>query len=95
MAGLTEEAGKAVGGVVDAMRGTPAILALLLVIAGFLGVLVYLMGQAVANSAERNKTQLELIEKLVTDIRDCKQGPRGNSYDPTQKSMVYRPKDTP
>ncbi len=92
--GVTEEAGKAAGSVVDAMKGTPAILALLLVIAGFLGVLVYLMGEAVANSAERNKTQLELISKLVGDIRDCRQGPR-NSYDPTQKSMVYRPKDTP
>ncbi len=92
---MPEQAGKAVSGVVDAMKGTPAILALLLVIAGFLGVLVYLMGEAVANSAERNKTQLELISKLVGDIRDCRQGPRGNSYDPTQKSMVYRPKDAP
>ncbi len=94
--GVTEEAGKAAGSVVDAMKGTPAILALLLVIAAFLGVLVYLMGEAVANSSERNRTQLELISKLVGDIRDCRQGPRGNSYyDPTHKSMVYRPKDAP
>lgn len=92
--GISEEAGKAAGSVVDAMKGTPMILALLLVNAAFLGVIVYLMGEAVANSAERNKTQLELISKLVGDIRDCRQGPR-NSYDPTQKSMVYRPKETP
>ncbi len=93
--GLTEEAGKAAGSVVDAMKGTPMLLVVLLINAAFLGVIVYLMGEAVANSAERNKQQLTLIEKLVTDIRDCRQGPRGNSYDPTQKSMVYRPKDVP
>ncbi len=91
--GLSEEGGKVASGVVDAMKGTPMLLVVLLINAAFLGVIVYLMGEAVANSAERNKTQLELISKLVGDIRDCRQGPRGNSYDPTQKSMVYRPKD--
>ncbi len=95
MAGLTEEAGKAAGTVVDAMKGTPMLLVLLLLNAAFLGVLVYLMGEAVASSRGRDKTQMELIGKLVGDIRDCRQGPRGNSYDPTQKSMVYRPKDAP
>ena len=50
------------------------LLVVLLINAAFLGVIVYLMGEAVANSAERNKTQLGLIEKLVTDIRDCRQG---------------------
>lgn len=92
--GVTEEAGKAAGSVVDAMKGTPMLLVVLLINAAFLGVIVYLMGEAVANSAERNRTQLELISKLVGDIRDCRQGPRGNSYDPTQKSMTYRPRDT-
>ncbi len=92
--GVTEEAGKAVGGIVEAMKGTPMIMALLLINVCFLGAVVYLMGEAVANSAERNKSQLDLIARLVTDIRDCRQGPR-NSYDPTQKSMVYRPKDAP
>jgi hypothetical protein len=91
--GLSEEGGKVASGVVDAMKGTPMLLVVLLINAAFLGVIVYLMGEAVANSAERNKTQLELISKLVGDIRDCRQGPRGNSYDPTQKSMVYRPRD--
>lgn len=95
MAGLTEEAGKVAGGVVEAMRGYPAVLLLLLVNLGFLGVLVYLMGEAVASSRGRDKTQMELIGRLVTDIRDCRQGPRGNNYDPTQKSMVYRPKEMP
>jgi hypothetical protein len=86
--GVTEEAGKAVGSVVDALKGTPLIIALLLVIAGFLGSIVYLMGEAVANSSERNKQQLALIEKLVTDIRDCRQGPPRTGYDPTTKSLI-------
>ncbi len=93
--GITEEGGKVAGSVVDAMKGTPMLLVLLIVNAAFLGVVVYLMGEAVANSAERNRTQLDLIGKLVGDIRDCRQGPRGNNYDPTQKSMVYRPKGAP
>ncbi len=88
---MPEQAGKVVGGVVDAMKGTPMLLVVLVINAAFLGVIVYLMGEAVANSAERNKQQLALIERLVTDIRDCRQGPRGNNYDPTQKSMMYRP----
>lgn len=86
---LPQEAGKVAGGVVDALKGTPMLLALLIVNAGFLGIVVYLMGEAVANSAERNRTQLELIGKLVGDIRDCRQGPRGNSYDPTTKSLMF------
>lgn len=93
--GISEEGAKVAGGVVDAMKGTPMLLVLLIVNAAFLGVVVYLMGEAVANSAERNRTQLDLIGKLVGDIRDCRQGPRGNNYDPTQKSMVYRPKGMP
>jgi hypothetical protein len=86
--GVSEEAGKVAGGVVDAMKGTPMLLVLLLVNAAFLGVVVYLMGEAVANSAERNRTQLDLIGKLVSDIRDCRQGPKGGSYDPTTKSLI-------
>ena len=92
--GAIEEAGKVAGGVVDVMKGTPMLLVVLLINAAFLGVIVYLMGEAVANSAERNKAQLSLIEKLVTDIRDCRQGPRGGGYDPTQKSMVYKPRES-
>ncbi len=86
--GISEEGAKVAGGVVDAMKGTPMLLVVLLINAGFLGSIVYLMGQAVANSGERNKTQLELIERLVTDIRDCRQGPKNGSYDPTTKSLM-------
>ncbi len=93
--GVTEEASKVAGSVVDAMKGVPMLLAMLLVNLGFLGIIVYFMGEAAANAGKRNEQQLALIERLVTDIRDCRQGPRGNSYDPTQKSMVYRPKDAP
>jgi uncharacterized membrane protein len=86
--GVTEEAGKVAGGVIDAMKGTPMLIVLLLLNAGFLGSIVYLMGEAVANSSERNRSQLELISKLVTDIRDCKQGPKQQRYDPNTKSLI-------
>ena len=86
--GVTEETGKAIGGIVDTMKGTPMILALLLINVCFLGAVVYLMGEAVANSAARNQQQLGLIEKLVTDIRDCRQGPRNGRYDPSTKSLI-------
>jgi uncharacterized membrane protein len=87
---MPEQAGKVATTVVDSFKGTPMLLALLLVNAGFLGILVYLMAGAVANSNERNKMQLELIAKLITDIRDCgKQGPRPNNYDPTTKSFIF------
>ena len=46
--GVTEEASKAAGTVVDAMKGTPMLLVVLLINAAFLGVIVYLMGEAVA-----------------------------------------------
>ncbi len=85
---IPEQAGKVAGGIIDTMKGTPMILALLLINVCFLGAVVYLMGEAVANSAERNKQQLGLIEKLVTDIRDCRQGPRNGRYDPTAKSLI-------
>ena len=88
--GVTEEAGKLAALLLEAMKGYPAILLLLVVNLGFLGVLVYLMGQAVANAGERNSQQLALIEKLVTDIRDCRQGPRNGRYDPGTKSLIFR-----
>ncbi len=89
---MPEQAGKVASSVIDVMKGTPMLMVVLLINAAFLGSLVYLMGVATTNAGERNKQQLALIEKLAS--RDCYQGPRG-SYDPTQKSMVYRPKDTP
>jgi hypothetical protein len=42
----------------------------------FLGLAAYVLGEVASNSAERNKAQLELITKLVGDIRDCRQGPK-------------------
>ncbi len=86
--GVTEEAGKLAGGVVDAMKGVPMLLAMLLVNLGFLGIIVYFMGEAAANAGKRNEQQLSLIERLVTDIRDCRQGPRPQVYDPLTKSLI-------
>jgi hypothetical protein len=72
---LPEEAGKAINTAVEAMKSTPLAIALLIVNVGFLGFAGFVLGEVAANSAERNKSQLELIGRLVTDVRDCRQGP--------------------
>ena len=72
--GLTEEAGKVGTAAVGAMASTPLAIALLIVNVGFLGFAGYVLGEVAANASERNKTQSELILKLVTDIRDCRTG---------------------
>ncbi len=74
--GVTEEAGKVATSAISALSGTPTAIALLVINAIFLGFTVYVLGEVAANSAERNKTQSELISKLVSDIRDCRQGPK-------------------
>lgn len=71
-----EETGKVATGVVNAMQSTPLAIALLVVNVAFLGFAAYVLGEVAANAKERNTTQSELIGKLVTDIRDCRQGPR-------------------
>ena len=71
-----QEAGKAVGSAIEAMKSTPLAIALLIVNVGFLGFAAYILGEVASNAKERNTAQLELISKLVTDIRDCRQGPK-------------------
>jgi hypothetical protein len=71
-----ETSGKVLGSAIDAMKSAPLAIALLVVNVGFLGFAAYLLGEVAANSRERNKSQTELIAKLVTDIRDCRQGPK-------------------
>jgi hypothetical protein len=70
-----EASGKIASNAIDAMKSTPLAIALLVVNVGFLGFAAYVLGEVAANASERNKTQTELITKLVTDIRDCRQGP--------------------
>ena len=84
--GVTEEAGKVAVSTVDAMRASPLSIALLLVNVGFLVFAGYVLGEVAANGAERDKAQEALITKLVTDIRDCRQGPK-----PTSLDIVYPP----
>jgi hypothetical protein len=76
MMGVTEEAGKVVTTAVGAMAGTPLAIALLIVNVGFLGFAAFILGEVAENAALRNKTQMDLIVQLVTDIRDCRQGPK-------------------
>jgi hypothetical protein len=72
--GLTEEAGKVANTAVAAMSGAPLAIALLLVNVGFLAFAGYILGEVAETSRERNKSQIQLINDLVHDIRDCRQG---------------------
>jgi hypothetical protein len=79
--GVTEEAGKVGAAAVGAMSAQPLAIALLVVNIGFLGFAGYVLGEVAANASERNKSQMDLIEKLVHDIRDCRQGPKPTALD--------------
>jgi hypothetical protein len=82
--GVTEEAGKVGAAAVGAMSSQPLAIALLIINIGFLGFAGYVLGEVAANASERNKGQMELIAKLVGDIRDCRGGarPTGITYTP-------------
>ena len=71
--GIVEEGGKTAAAVAESMKATPLALALLLVNVGFLAFAAFVLGEVAANAQERNKTQMELIGSLVSQIRACKQ----------------------
>jgi Tfp pilus assembly protein PilV len=77
---VPETAGKVATSAIEAMKSTPLAIALLVVNIGFLGFAAYVLGEVATNASERNKTQMELIMRLVTDIRDCKQGPKAERW---------------
>ena len=72
--GVTEEAGKVGTAAVTAMQSQPLAIALLVVNVAFLGFAGYVLGAVANNAQERNKSQMNLIEKLAGDIRDCRVG---------------------
>jgi uncharacterized protein HemX len=80
-----EATGKVASTAIESMKSTPLAIALLLVNVGFLGFAGYVLGQVAANAGERNKTQMELINSLVKDIRDCRQGPSD------KRTFLFRP----
>jgi hypothetical protein len=86
--GVTEEAGKVGHAAVTAMSSQPLAIALLVINVGFLGFAGYVLGQVAENAQVRNKQQMELISKLVTDIRDC----RGGVH--PQRSILHLPPKT-
>lgn len=83
--GTVEEVGKVGAATVSAMSNQPLALALLVVNIGFLGFAGYVLGEVAANASVRNKQQMDLIEKLVLDIRDCR------SLKPTGFDIYYPP----
>jgi hypothetical protein len=73
---VIKEGAEVATAVVNTMQSTPLAIALLVVNIAFLGFAGYVLGEVAANASERNKTQMDLILQLVTDIRDCRQGPK-------------------
>ena len=76
------------------MSAQPLAIALLIVNIGFLGFAGYILGEVAEGARERNTDQMGLIEKLVTDIRDCRAGPKiqPQSWPPTLDE--YKPSFT-
>jgi hypothetical protein len=86
--GVVEEGGKVGTAAVSAMSSQPLAIALLIINVGFLGFAGYVLGEVAANASERNKGQMELIAKLVGDIRDCRGGTHV-SPNPTSFEITY------
>lgn len=76
--GVTEEVGKVSTAAVGAMSSQPLAIALLIINVAFLGFAGYVLGEVAENAKTRNVTQMELIAKLVGDIRDCRQVPKAS-----------------
>jgi len=68
---VIKESAEAVTATVAAMSSSPLAIALLLVNIGFLAFAAFVLGEVASNAQERNKTQMELINSLVQQIRDC------------------------
>jgi hypothetical protein len=75
MTGITEEASKVATSAIEGMKGTPLGIALLVVNMAFLAFVGYVLGEVAENAKVRNTSQMDLIGKLVGDIRDCRSGP--------------------
>ena len=84
--GVTEEAGKVGSAAVGAMSSQPLAIALLVVNIGFLAFAGYVLGEVAQNAATRNAQQMDLIAKLVTDIRDCRGG-----VHPDKSAYIFYP----
>lgn len=65
--GIAEEVGKVTSTTVEAMKGAPLAIALLVVNIGFLCFAGFVLGEVAQNARERNQTQMDLIGKLVHD----------------------------
>ena len=85
--GITEEAGRIGTAAVTSMAGTPLAIALLLVNVGFLAFAGFILGEVAEGAQVRNAGQMDLIKQLVTDIRDCRSGPKPTDF------IFYPPSD--
>lgn len=65
----SEEIGKVATATIDAMKSAPLAIALLVVNLGFIGFNGFVLARVAENAAERNKSQTELISRLVAECR--------------------------
>jgi hypothetical protein len=63
--GVTEEAGKAVGGVVDALKSTPVVLGLILMNVLFLATALWFLHEVATNTRARNSEQTQLLAECM------------------------------
>ena len=60
---------------IESVKSAPLAVALLVLNCGFLLFGAWVLGTLAAETAARDRAQVELIEKMVNDIRDCRQAP--------------------
>jgi hypothetical protein len=83
---IPEQVGKVTTTTVEALRSVPLAIALLVVNIGFLAFAAYVLGQVAENAQERNKSQTELIQSLIKEMRDCVVPPKPSRT----RSVVFR-----
>lgn len=79
MTGPVEEAGKVAGGIVDALKAQPAVLALSLAVLGLIGFLYYALAGA-ADYRDKMLHQQADFAKHVTDLLSRCVVPRSQTY---------------
>lgn len=71
--GVTEEAGKTARSVVEGLKSTPLVLALILMNLIFIGFLVWLLNEISSNNRaqiKQNETQIAHNAKMITELQE-------------------------
>ena len=69
---VIKESAEAISATAKALQSTPLAFALLIINIGFLAFAAYVLGEVSSNAQERNKNQMELINKLAVQCQPVK-----------------------